>query len=63
MKHRIFVSIATMTLAVSTLAQQKSIQHNPTKVGKEFSQAANKAPVAIRMEVRSGDSIPVIENS
>jgi hypothetical protein len=36
-----------MTLAVSTLAQQKNSQHNTTKVSRGFAQAANKALVAI----------------
>lgn len=47
MSRLIFVSIATVTFAIFTLAQQKSSQHNTTKVSSKFSQAANKALVAI----------------
>jgi hypothetical protein len=45
---KIFWSILlVMTLAVSALARQKGSHYNSTKVSKEFSQAANKALVAI----------------
>jgi hypothetical protein len=39
--------LLVITLAVSALAQQKGRHHNSTTVSKKFSQAANKALVAI----------------